>query len=73
MLAFYQPNQVVSCVVAAAMLSSKYTVSEAEAEKSVLLGADYLALRAFMGWPIGANELQICVVLPFLLITGKYL
>ncbi len=62
-----------SCVVAAAMLSSKYTVSEAEAEKSVLLGADYLALRAFMGWPIGANELQICVVLPFLLITGKYL
>jgi hypothetical protein len=48
-------------------------VSEAEAEKSVQLGADYLALRAFMGWPIGTNELQICVVLPYLLITGKYL
>ncbi len=52
---------------------SKYTVTEEEAEKSVRLGADYLALRAFMGWAIGANELQICVVLPYLLITGKYL
>jgi hypothetical protein len=39
----------------------------------VRIGANYLALKVFLGEPLGANDLQICVVLPYYLDTCEYM
>jgi hypothetical protein len=54
-------------------LYSQYTVSEADAKRAVRLGANYLALKVFLGEPLGANDLQICVVLPYYLDTCEFM
>ena len=52
---------------------SKYSCTVAEARKAVEIGGHLLALRAMMGWTIGANELQICVILPHCLLESQFL
>lgn len=37
------------------------------------IGGHLLALRALMGWTIGANEMQVCVLLPYFLYTSRFL
>ncbi len=52
---------------------SQYTISEADAKRAVRIGANYLALKVFLGEPLGANDLQICVVLPYYLDSCEYM
>ena len=39
---------------------------------AVEIGGHLLALRAMMGWTIGANEIQMCVLLPYFLSESPF-
>jgi hypothetical protein len=52
---------------------SRYTVSLADARRAKEIGGHYLALKTFLGDAIGANDLQICVVLPYYLETCEFM
>ena len=52
---------------------SRYYVTVEEANLAVKIGADYLALRALNGWKIGANDIQICLIMTYYLLTCPFM